>query len=215
MTALLAARCEHSAATLGLHTRTKAVRFGAAALPWLKSTLWQSNPPYGLDTARELPESHPRAAYTACGHCEPGWPWSPLCQALLPDFRQLSEFTSVLATRSGGQESTGVAYREGKSDTPCPPAWVVMDSNHHLFRQSPRSNVSTIQATHYQRWKRVLPLLLFFPRKRVALEIKRDLLQAECGRPEQSIKLAALVFLVLHDEGVLLTEICFAKIRCR
>ena len=65
------------------------------------------------------------------------------------------------------------------------------------------------------RWERVLPLLLFFPRQRVALEIKRDLLQAECGRPEQSIKLAALVFLVLHDEGVLLTEIRFAKIRCR
>ena len=76
-------------------------------------------------------------------------------------------------------------------------------------------NVSTSQATLYQRWERVLPLLLFFPRQRVALEIKRDLLQAECGRPEQSIKLAALVFLVLHDEGVLLTEIRFAKIRCR
>jgi hypothetical protein len=60
-----------------------------------------------------------------------------------------------------------------------------------------------------------LPLLLFFPRQCVALEIKRDLLQAECGRPEQSIKLAALVFLVLHDEGVLLTEIRFAKIRSR
>ena len=60
-----------------------------------------------------------------------------------------------------------------------------------------------------------LPLLLFFPRQRVALEIKRDLRQAECGRPEQSIELAASVLLVLHDEGVLLTEIRFAKIRCR
>ena len=75
------------------------------------------------------------------------------------------------------------------------------------------NNVSTSQAT--QRWERVLPLLLFFPGQRVTLEIKRDLLQAECGRPEQSIKLAALVFLVLHDEGVLLTEIRFAKICCR
>jgi hypothetical protein len=64
-------------------------------------------------------------------------------------------------------------------------------------------------------WERVLPLLLSCPRKRVALEIKRDLLQAECGRPEQSIKLAALVFLVLHDEGVLLTEVRFSKLRSR
>jgi hypothetical protein len=63
--------------------------------------------------------------------------------------------------------------------------------------------------------ERAVPLLLFFPRKRVALEIKRDLLQAECGRPEQSIKLAGLVFLVLHDEGVLLTEVRFSKLRSR
>jgi hypothetical protein len=32
--------------------------------------------------------------------------------------------------------------------------------------------------------ERALPLHLFFSRKRPALEIKRDLLQAECGRPE-------------------------------
>ena len=63
MTALLAARGEHFASTLGLHARTKSVRFGAAALPRLKCTLWQSNPPYGLDTARELLEFHPSAAF--------------------------------------------------------------------------------------------------------------------------------------------------------
>ena len=44
--------------------------------------------------------------------------------------------------------------------------------------------VSTSQATLYQRWERVLPLPLSCPRKRVTLEIKRDLLQAECGRPK-------------------------------
>jgi hypothetical protein len=49
----------------------------------------------------------------------------------------------------------------------------------------------------------------------VALEIKRDLLQAECGRPEQSIKLAALVFSVRHDESVLLPEIRFSKLCSR
>jgi hypothetical protein len=59
MTALLASRGKDFAATLGLHARTESVRLGAAALPRLKCTLWQSNPPYGLDTARELPEFHP------------------------------------------------------------------------------------------------------------------------------------------------------------
>ena len=45
MTALLAARRKDLTATLGLHARTKPVRLGAAALPRLKCTLWQSNPP--------------------------------------------------------------------------------------------------------------------------------------------------------------------------
>jgi hypothetical protein len=118
MTALLAARCKHFAATLGLHTRTKPVRFGAAALSRLKCTLWQSNPPYGLATVCELPKFHPPAASAACSHCGPGWPWSRVHQTGLPALRQLSEFTSVLATRSGGQESCVLSYREGKSDTP-------------------------------------------------------------------------------------------------
>ena len=46
MTSLLAASRKDFAATLGLHARTKPVRFGAAALPRLKCTLWQNNPPY-------------------------------------------------------------------------------------------------------------------------------------------------------------------------
>jgi hypothetical protein len=45
MTALLAASRQDSAATLGLHAHAKAVSFGAAALPRLICTLWQSNPP--------------------------------------------------------------------------------------------------------------------------------------------------------------------------
>src|ERR1700704_5727346 len=45
MTALLAARRKHLAASGGLHTRTKSVRFGAPAFARLISALWQSNPP--------------------------------------------------------------------------------------------------------------------------------------------------------------------------
>jgi hypothetical protein len=45
MTALLAARRKHFAATLGFHTRTEPVSLGAATLPRLKCTLWQNNSP--------------------------------------------------------------------------------------------------------------------------------------------------------------------------
>jgi hypothetical protein len=63
MTSLLAACRKDFAATFGLHARTKSVRFGAAAFPRLKCTLWQSNPPYDLDTARELPKFHPPGSF--------------------------------------------------------------------------------------------------------------------------------------------------------
>jgi len=122
MTALLAARGKHFAATLGLHARTKPVRLGAPALSRLKCTLWQSNPPlrsgYGSRTPRVSPL---RRRFAARSQSESRWPWGRVRQALLPDFRQLSEFTSVLATRAGGQENpgvAGVAYGQGKSDTP-------------------------------------------------------------------------------------------------
>jgi hypothetical protein len=45
MTALLAARRKHFAATLGLHANPKPVCLGAAAFPRLICTLWQSIPP--------------------------------------------------------------------------------------------------------------------------------------------------------------------------
>jgi hypothetical protein len=48
MTALLAARRQHFAATLGLHTHAKPVCLGAAAFPRLICTLWQSIPPLFL-----------------------------------------------------------------------------------------------------------------------------------------------------------------------
>jgi hypothetical protein len=106
MAALLAARRKHFAATLGLHARTKPVRLGAAALPRLKCTLWQSNPPYSLDRLANFPNFILERRSAARSHSEPGWPWGRVRQALLPDFRQLSEFTSVLATRLKGQESS-------------------------------------------------------------------------------------------------------------
>jgi len=46
MTALLAPCRKHLAASGGLHTRTKSVRFGAPAFARLISALWQSNPPF-------------------------------------------------------------------------------------------------------------------------------------------------------------------------
>jgi len=51
MTALLAPRRKHLAASGGLHARTKSVRLGAPALARLIGALWQSNPPCILRTA--------------------------------------------------------------------------------------------------------------------------------------------------------------------
>jgi hypothetical protein len=56
MTPFLAASRKHFAAALGLHARAKAVSFGAAASPRLKSTLWQSNPPLIVSTFQRLVE---------------------------------------------------------------------------------------------------------------------------------------------------------------
>jgi hypothetical protein len=109
MTALLAARCKHPAATLGLHARTKSVRLGAPAFPRLKCTLWQSNPPLtAWIRLANSPSFTLQRRFAARSQSEPGWPWGRVRQALLPDFRQLSEFTSVLATRLKGQENPGV-----------------------------------------------------------------------------------------------------------
>jgi len=54
MTPLLAARRQHLAATLGLHTHAKAVGLGPAALARLICALWQSNPPLSLKNFSEI-----------------------------------------------------------------------------------------------------------------------------------------------------------------
>jgi hypothetical protein len=67
MTALLAARRQHFAATLGLHTHAKPVCLGAAAFPRLICTLWQSIPPWFFVLSSSGPEktscSNARAAF--------------------------------------------------------------------------------------------------------------------------------------------------------
>jgi len=45
MASLLAARRQHSAATLGFHAYAEAVRLGASASARLKCALWQKHPP--------------------------------------------------------------------------------------------------------------------------------------------------------------------------
>jgi hypothetical protein len=51
MTALLAPRRQHLAASGGLHARTETVRLGAPAFARLIGALWQSYPPCILRTA--------------------------------------------------------------------------------------------------------------------------------------------------------------------
>jgi hypothetical protein len=114
MTALLAARRQHFAATLGLHTHAKPVCLGAAAFPRLICTLWQSIPPCFFVESSAGPEK-PHAAtlgrlFAAGSHQLPRWLWGLLRQARLPQFGQHPEFTSVLAARAQGQENAGVVF---------------------------------------------------------------------------------------------------------
>ena len=98
MTSLLAASRQDLAAAYGLHSRTETVRFGAATFARLKCALWQSNPPIPIllrSATREYYAGIAQAASAA-----------------------KSELSSVLVHGGRGQESDGVAYRAGKSDTP-------------------------------------------------------------------------------------------------
>src|SRR5882762_7573490 len=105
MTALLAACRKHLAASGGLHTRTKSVRFGPPAFARLISALWQSNPPlvtcaqdakfqiqnFGLlGTRRPEPSDGSQAAPAAT------------CESV-----------SVVDPRAHGQESAGAALCVG------------------------------------------------------------------------------------------------------
>ena len=118
MAALLAARRQHFAATLGLHTHAKPVCLGAAAFPRLICTLWQSIPPCFFVEVCSRPGktscSNARTARAAGSHHLPRWLWSLLRQARLPQFGQHPEFTSVLAARAQGQENAEGVRAEGK-----------------------------------------------------------------------------------------------------
>jgi hypothetical protein len=112
--------------------------------------------PYGLDTARELPEFHPFGGVSPPDH-------------------------------TANQDGLGVVVVK--------PYCLISSSFPNLLVYLPRA-----QAVKKTRG-------MVTGRGKVKYPWKFS--------PEQSIKLPALVFLVLHDEGVLLTEIRFAKICCR
>ena len=119
MTALLAARRQHFAATLGLHAHAKPVCLGAAAFPRLICTLWQSIPPCFFVESLSSPEN-PHAPtlgrlFAAGLQQNPRCLWGLLRQARLPHSGQHPEFTSVLAARAQGQENGGVLRAEGKT----------------------------------------------------------------------------------------------------
>jgi hypothetical protein len=97
MTALLAARRQHLAATLGLHTHAKSVCLGAAAFPRLICTLWQSIPPCSVIESSSGP-GRPQAPtlerlFAAGSHHVPRWLWGPHRQASLP---QLGSIRNLL-----------------------------------------------------------------------------------------------------------------------
>jgi hypothetical protein len=99
MASLLAARRQHPAATLRLHACAESVRLGAPTFARLKCALWQAIP---LGNTRSQPDLHHLRARL-----------SPLVSSAAG-----FEFNSVFDPRAQGQETIGVAYRAGKSDTP-------------------------------------------------------------------------------------------------
>ena len=113
MTSLLAACRQHLAPARRFHPGAKPVRLRAPPLARLISPFWQSNPPLSLRVAPE--KSYP----------EPRLP--PLAA-----FTPTRESTSLLARRGEGQANAGIAYREGKSDTPDYRAehyWIAQNAN--------------------------------------------------------------------------------------
>ena len=104
MASLLAARRQHFAAALGLHANAEAVRLSASAASRLKRALWQNNPPLLLAIG---------STQSRGGFFHPQRQNSPLAASAAD-----SEFSSVFDPCAQGQETHGVAYRAGKSDTP-------------------------------------------------------------------------------------------------
>ena len=136
MTSLLAARGKHFAATLGLHARAKPVRLGAAAFARLKCALWQNNPPLYLRARGPL-------SFTRSGQ-----------NSALVHAAAGSESSSVCDPCAQGQESEGVAYREGKSETPFLAlqgkfAVILFSVIEHLRRMSPGWNSFVKQRQHF------------------------------------------------------------------
>jgi hypothetical protein len=106
MTSLLATSRKHFAAALGLHARTESVRFGAAAFPRLKSTLWQDNPPSFSMRLWKIPSAIARAAPGGRRTNVPRWLWESLRQAHCQSpgsFRNLLVYLS----RAGGVKKSG------------------------------------------------------------------------------------------------------------
>ena len=97
MASLLAASRQDLAAAYGLHARTETVRFGAAASARLKCALWQSNPP-------SVPTLSDARIFR----------WASRTGRLGGKIR-IIKFTGAWRR---GQESEGVGYKAGKSDTP-------------------------------------------------------------------------------------------------
>src|SRR5215470_9009024 len=99
MASLLAASRQYLAAANGLHARTEPVRLSAAAFARLVCALWQSNPPILIRRAT-------RRNFKRTSH--------------RPPRAAKSELSSLLVVGGRGQETSGVGYKAGKSDTPSP-----------------------------------------------------------------------------------------------
>jgi len=118
MTSLLAAVRKHFAPALGLHARAEPVRLRAPASPRLKRTLWQDNPPLVRERlwSFHTPALGPPPWRSVLNYV-PGWLGISFVKPTASS-RQRSELSSVLSPSNHRQQTPGVAYGQGKSDTP-------------------------------------------------------------------------------------------------
>src|SRR5258708_37557508 len=107
MASLLAACRKNFPAAYRLHARAKPVRLGAASLARLICALWQNCPPllHATGTRNSYTRSRGSFFHPLRGH------------TLLAASAAACELSSVLDRCGHGQETGGVGYRAGESDT--------------------------------------------------------------------------------------------------
>ena len=142
MTALLAARRQHLAATLRFHAHAKSVCLGAASFPRLICTLWQSIPPLILTRSefriRKSSGCNAQAAFCRGFPAPAAFPLeSSRVQPLHPPRGAIPNLLVYLPPAQRVKNSRGIVTGGGKVIHPVSSAWTSRMSRELAFERSP------------------------------------------------------------------------------